>query len=204
LHPRAALEQPALEPPVMPINPTPQIILRKEARAQGLKRYFTGKSCKWGHISERLVSSGECITCNQLRQVSDAGKATAKRYRQGPKRLAAQRRYYKTPHGQIAKKRGIKKFRQSPKGKISTTFHINLRRARLLAAEGTFTVEQLQKLLDTQKKCHICGKRFTKKDPATLDHVIPISNGGRHEASNIALAHKSCNSRKRDKRTHLI
>ena len=28
-----------------------QIISRKQAIAQGLKRYFTGKPCKWGHIA---------------------------------------------------------------------------------------------------------------------------------------------------------
>src|SRR5690606_28784629 len=39
------------------------IILRPEARARGLKRYFTGKPCKRGHVSERLVSSKACVQC---------------------------------------------------------------------------------------------------------------------------------------------
>lgn len=39
------------------------IISCKEAKAQGLKRYFTGKPCKRGHIAERHVSGG-CVVCS--------------------------------------------------------------------------------------------------------------------------------------------
>lgn len=35
----------------------------KEARELGNKTYFTGKPCKRGHISERLVSSRGCVVC---------------------------------------------------------------------------------------------------------------------------------------------
>ena len=41
----------------------PEIISRKEARARGLKRYFTGKVCPHGHTSGRLVSNSYCIAC---------------------------------------------------------------------------------------------------------------------------------------------
>ena len=40
-----------------------QIITRQEAIAQGLRRYFTGKPCKRGHIAERKRSDGNCLTC---------------------------------------------------------------------------------------------------------------------------------------------
>jgi hypothetical protein len=39
-----------------------QIITRKEAQAQGLRRYFTGKPCKRGHVDEHRVNGG-CLTC---------------------------------------------------------------------------------------------------------------------------------------------
>lgn len=38
-------------------------ISRKQALDEGLLRYFTGEECKWGHISERWVSSGSCVEC---------------------------------------------------------------------------------------------------------------------------------------------
>lgn len=40
-----------------------EIISRKEAKAQGLKRYFTNKPCKHLHVAERLASTGMCLEC---------------------------------------------------------------------------------------------------------------------------------------------
>lgn len=40
-----------------------EIITRKQAIERGLKRYFTGKSCKRGHVAERRVVSCECLEC---------------------------------------------------------------------------------------------------------------------------------------------
>lgn len=40
-----------------------QVVTRKEAKAQGLKRYYTGKACPHGHYSERFVSTGQCLEC---------------------------------------------------------------------------------------------------------------------------------------------
>ena len=42
-----------------------KIISRKEALEQGLKRYFTGKTCKHGHVSERYIK-GSCCECSKL------------------------------------------------------------------------------------------------------------------------------------------
>lgn len=42
----------------------------KDARAAGLKRYFTGQPCKHGHIAERLVSTRKCCQCNAMHVVA--------------------------------------------------------------------------------------------------------------------------------------
>jgi hypothetical protein len=44
-----------------------EIISKGEARARGLKRYYTGKPCPQGHIDERMVSGGGCRTCQKRR-----------------------------------------------------------------------------------------------------------------------------------------
>lgn len=41
----------------------PVIVTRRTARAAGVKRYFTGKPCKYGHVAERFTSTGNCIAC---------------------------------------------------------------------------------------------------------------------------------------------
>jgi len=42
------------------------MIARDEAKALGLTRYFTGVPCKYGHISQRLVSNQRCVDCANL------------------------------------------------------------------------------------------------------------------------------------------
>jgi hypothetical protein len=42
------------------------IISRAEAKLQGLKHYYTGKPCKNGHITKKLVSSTTCCECTRL------------------------------------------------------------------------------------------------------------------------------------------
>jgi len=50
----------------------PEIISRADAKAAGLKRYFTGKPCPRGHIAERYVNSKGCRECGRiLGQLSD-------------------------------------------------------------------------------------------------------------------------------------
>jgi hypothetical protein len=43
-----------------------KIIQRAEAVSEGLSKYFTGKPCKRGHVSERLVSCKVCIACQKI------------------------------------------------------------------------------------------------------------------------------------------
>lgn len=54
------------------------IITRAEAKARGLKRYFTGEPCKHGHIAERYVADGRCMVCSAER--------VAARYRLDPEK----------------------------------------------------------------------------------------------------------------------
>lgn len=41
------------------------LISAAEAKAAGLKQYFTGEPCKHGHISARKVSSRSCLECER-------------------------------------------------------------------------------------------------------------------------------------------
>jgi len=84
-------------------------ITRKEAKAADLKRYYTGKACKWGHLAERHVSDRQCVEChrsqNRMYGASDKGAATARRYKASAKGLAARRRYCASEAAQAASRR---------------------------------------------------------------------------------------------------
>jgi hypothetical protein len=54
------------------------VIVRKEAKAKGLKRYFTGKACVHGHIVERFTCNKECVECDRIRRINRRAKAEVK------------------------------------------------------------------------------------------------------------------------------
>jgi 5-methylcytosine-specific restriction endonuclease McrA len=60
-------------------NDTPIIVSRKEAKAKGIKTYFTGKPCKHGHICKRRVDGG-CVDCTKviLKKWRDSNKEQLK------------------------------------------------------------------------------------------------------------------------------
>lgn len=91
---------------------------RREAKAIGSIRYFTGKPCKHGHIAERHTSDGACLECSRIKssnvykenreekcllasqyRASNPEKilAAGKKYREThrEKRLASKRNYWK-------------------------------------------------------------------------------------------------------------
>lgn len=43
------------------------IILRRDAIARGLRRYFTGEPCVRGHVAERNTSTSKCLVCHAER-----------------------------------------------------------------------------------------------------------------------------------------
>ena len=45
-------------------------------------------------------------------------------------------------------------------------------------------------------KCHYCGQRIPPRQ-LTMDHVVPISRGGRSTKANVVPACKPCNVKKR-------
>lgn len=64
------------------------------------------------------------------------------------------------------------------------------------APVNDFTATQWREMKrDADGRCHYCHE----VRPLTMDHIVPISKGGSHTASNIVPACQPCNSRKRDR-----
>ncbi len=71
-----------------------EIISRAMALAKGLKRYFTGKPCKRGHIAARGVASRACKECQKTDQANrrQANLDEARRRNREEKRRNPQKR----------------------------------------------------------------------------------------------------------------
>ena len=55
-----------------------------------------------------------------------------------------------------------------------------------------------EKMIGNNHACYLCEK-FIQFGQDSLEHKTPLSRGGTNEYSNLAIAHKSCNSKKQNK-----
>jgi len=77
-----------------------------------------------------------------------------------------------------------------------TQMYSERRRAREALAEGRYTASEWKALCaEYDYKCVKCGRQV----PLTVDHVIPLSKGGRNSIDNIQPLCLPCNSGKKDR-----
>ena len=84
------------------------IISRKNAKQNELTKYFTGKPCKYNHISERATRNGECLVCASIR-LNEWRK-------NNPEKKAQHRKKHKKLHLE-REKESYKKWLQNPENK---------------------------------------------------------------------------------------
>jgi 5-methylcytosine-specific restriction endonuclease McrA len=58
--------------------------------------------------------------------------------------------------------------------------------------KSNWWVSKVQK----EKKCYYCSNSLALKE-ATMDHIVPISRGGKTSKGNLAVCCKDCNSKKK-------
>lgn len=126
----------------------------------------------------------------QKRAIYDPTQAKAKYAANREQRRVQFRAWYVRNRDRDLRK-GMEWARANPEKRIAL-YH--RRRARLLAA----FVEDVD-LKDIYRRdrgiCQLCGGRVSWRS-ASIDHILPLAAGGKHERVNAQLAHRSCNSRK--------
>jgi 5-methylcytosine-specific restriction endonuclease McrA len=150
------------------------IIRRKDALAQGLRRYFTGKPCKAGHVAERFTN-GNCVACEpaKVRQYGWSKK--------NPERHLEHCR------------RAAEKFDRDKRNAITRNY-----RAKKRLAGGTHTAEDIAEIFKLQRgRCAYCKKKLGKK--YDVDHIKPVAKGGSNHRRNLQLTCPTCNHKKNDK-----
>lgn len=95
------------------------------------------------------------------------------------------------------RERNIEKARAASKAwkaanKEKVTEFAAQRRARIVGAGGRLPRGTIKRLMELQKnKCACCHKGISKD--RHLDHIIPLSKGGKHEFTNVQLLCPQCN-----------
>jgi 5-methylcytosine-specific restriction endonuclease McrA len=169
-------------------------ISRKEAKAQGRKRFFTGEPCPKGHVSERMVSNSNCVECLRL-----ASAAYHERHRE---RLIADMREYAKRDAEGNRRRS-REWAANNRGKAAewkvrnrdrATFHQRNREARKRMNGSDFTLDQWVEIQERFGRCCVCcGEAGVA---LTVDHIVPVSRGGVDSYENIQPLCRTCNGRK--------
>ena len=194
-------------------------ISRKQAKAQGLKHYFTGKPCKHGHIAVRLTSKGICMDCNRQhnRQLQQAGyhrnyyakrMATDEDFRQA-KAADARKHYHnvmkhdpeRMARHYAASAVAAKKNRE---GRNANRRAFNQRnpgygRPYVIARRASIKHTDLTETQQAQVKAiYELRKILTEQTGIEhhVDHHKPLSKGGKHVPSNLWVIPAKDNLRK--------
>ena len=186
------------------------IVTRAEAKAAGLKRYFTGVPCKNGHVAERFTNRSYCVACEcgyRLRNKEKIRSSQSQYRAKNKDKLSAyfRRRYeaekdaarvrmkdWYAKNKAIAVRRANEWNKANPESKRSS---VRNRRARLRGLLGAHTRAQIEKMLQAQRRrCAAC--KCSISDGYHVDHIQPVARGGSNDITNIQLLCAPCNQSK--------
>ena len=148
---------------------------RAEAKAQGLTRYFTGKPCKRGHVSERLTSNYCCVECKRPRE----RQACRMYYAANPEKFIARVEVYR--------KANLEKWAE--------------RKAKARVRKNGTSVELTPHQKHQVNQIYLLMRRLTLATGIQhhVDHYIPVTKGGSHAPENLWVIPAEQNMRKGSK-----
>jgi len=176
----------------------------KEAKQQGLTRYFTGKPCPKGHVAERMAVNSDCVGCmndrNSLRYSfkEDYRARTKSRmnksYDADPEkfRQRANDRYLMEP--EVIRSR-VKRYQERNPEKCRAWRRA--KHARKQQAPGAFSREDVERIFKEQSGRCLCG--YDLNLSYHIDHKTPFLRGGSNWPENIQLLCPKCNMNKHTK-----
>jgi 5-methylcytosine-specific restriction endonuclease McrA len=197
----------------------------KCGEAKPLEEFYVDRRSKTGHTSAckvcvKAAQQGYNCDPDLLRErqrrfnASEKGRARAARYQATEKFKAAKRRYREANKEAIARSWAAyykanretllartnawarenpdkKRAARDPEGMLLDAARRRARKRDAFVEDVPFDFI-LQRDLGV---CGICQQQILDAD-IHLDHIVPLAAGGRHERSNVQLAHAACNLRK--------
>jgi 5-methylcytosine-specific restriction endonuclease McrA len=133
---------------------------------------------------EKRVASGEVFLASRREY-----------YAKNRDRKVAYQRAWRSALGDVARELRKARYKElMPRYAETRRFHHAKRKALLRGANGQITKLEWEAILVVHNhRCVYCGIR----GDLTMDHIVPISGGGRHDALNIAPACLRCNVQKK-------
>lgn len=169
------------------------IAARQAAFAAGDKFYY-GKQCPKGHDGKRYTSRGECFTCASEYAASPEKKRYDAEYNKANReRILKRMQAYNAATSKQKIENAKKWAAENPEKRRAISKSYKARR-RAKEKDGISTGELIAWEREAKKVCHWCNAKCPKS--YHVDHYVPLSKGGKHEAGNLVIACRKCNLRK--------
>jgi hypothetical protein len=204
------------------------IIGKAEAKAAGLKNYFTGEPCPKGHIALRYLNSSKCQKCNSERcakrreDKSEEVKAEKRRWHaENRDRISAERKAKYQENPDAAKERARRRYAEdaekvlagNKKSRVKNWQKIlESRRSRHSAEQSARKAAQIQRMPGwlTEKDREVIKARYAEARWMTIrtgvghvvDHFYPLQGkyvSGLHVPSNLRVIPARENNKKQAK-----
>ena len=145
---------------------------------------YLGNACRHGHDGTRYKSNNICVSCHK-------GYAHIfQKWREDNKELLREKgkAWYEKNKD---RKRAIQKI-WNDNNPDKRRIHAQNRKSRV--GELKITYQDVQKIFALQRGC--CAICKISLDSYEIDHVMPLSLGGKHEPTNIQILCQNCNRTK--------
>lgn len=170
---------------------------RQAAIESGSTTYHSPKPCPAGHIGERYTSGGSCVECLAIFSASEGKKQyDAVYYRENWDRIRARGKVYNEANREQRVIQAKRWRKENPEKRKAIIRNYSARR-RAREANGISTAELHAWTAGQKKVCYWCGSKCARS--FHVDHYVPLSKGGAHEADNLVIACPTCNVRKNAK-----
>ena len=135
----------------------------------------------------------KCVNARaKLYNKTEVAKINRARYKHSVKGKRTSAAFERSEAGKASQR----KYRSSLKGRRARSKIDNARRAKEADAEGELSLAEWDIIIDTHTdhRGTMCAYGYEIVDGPTVDHIEPISAGGRHEIDNIVPACRPCNA----------
>lgn len=143
----------------------------------------------------------KCIDCTTRRE--------RERYESKRDEIVEQARQYRSNNREVIRGREAARYKRDRDKRIElATKHSHIRRARISGSDFDKGLTRLSLRKRDGDKCHYCKRTMDFKRAvgrvfhglhATIEHIVPISDGGTHTFDNCVLACRDCNLTKNAK-----
>lgn len=189
-----------------------EIVTRKFAIENGLSRFFTGKPCVHGHLSERKTVARTCIACvNARNKLCPKVKERRRNYylknreaeiknsekwnSENEERVKELRRQYHKLNG---KANSAKRKIWADANRERVRSYVKERKARIKSVGGKWAYSDVLAMMAAQQgKCVYCPASIVEF--RHVDHIMPLTLGGSNWPDNLQLLCPRCNIRKNNK-----